>query len=103
MTSVAGNLRPSGPAGSDQHQFYSTDSLHFAAWLICDNLLPYASCAKVGRKIWFFFQDTDNRGPALNAQWQSSNPLVPQKTINEVVRMLRTEMTAVQNGSEVMR
>jgi len=98
MTSVAGNLRPSAPAGCDQPEFYSTDSLHFAAWLICDNLLLYSYCKKVGRKIWFFFQDPENRGPALNAQWQGSNPLVPQKTINEVVRMLRTEMTALQTA-----
>jgi len=97
MTILGGQLRRSSSA-CFEHQLYSTDSLHFAAWLICDSLLHYEHCAKVGRKIWFFFQDDGNRGPALNAQWQSSNPLVPQKTINEVVRMLRTEMTALQSG-----
>jgi hypothetical protein len=98
MNTVLREPRRSAPAESAQPSFYSTDSLHFSAWLICDNLLPYASCRKVGRKIWFLFTDPENRGPALNAQWQSSNPLVPQKTMMEVVRMLRTEMTAAQGG-----
>jgi hypothetical protein len=99
MSISLGNPRSAAPAASQHTPLYSTDSLHFSAWLICDSLLPYDHSAKVGRKIWFFFQDAENRGPALNAQWQSSNPLVPQKTINEVVRMLRTEMTAVQGSA----
>lgn len=96
------NARPStANAVVRQTSVYSTDSLHFSAWLITDNLLSYQNAEKVGRKVWFFFSDPEGRGPGLNAQWQASNPLVPQKTILEVVRMLRTEMTALQTPSGV--
>src|SRR4051794_5702829 len=80
-------------SASENLAHYSTDSLHFSCWLLCENLLPYLFCTRVNRKVWFFFQDPENRGPALNAQWQSSNPLVPQKTLLEMLRVLRREMT----------
>jgi hypothetical protein len=83
-----------GPSALSEHSTqYSTDSLHFSCWLICQNLLPYVSCARVNRKVWFFFEDQDNIGARLNAEWQSSNPMVAQKTLLEVLRMLRREMT----------
>lgn len=80
---------------------YRTNNLHFASWLIVENLLTYDHCTTVGRRVMFFFQDPESRGPGLQAQWLSSNPLVPQKTLVEILRMLRTEMTTVlrQGGS----
>lgn len=99
MSIGLGNSRPVGqPPASQETQRFSTDTLHFASWLITDGLLRYERCTQVGRRIRFYFFDPENRGPALNAQWQSSNPLVPIKTFNEVIRMLRAEMTAVQTG-----
>src|SRR5579872_3583722 len=93
MSALAKSRLDSSVALSDQSEHYSTDSLHFSCWLLCEGLLPYLFCVKVNRKVWFFFEDREHRGPALNAQWQSSNPLVQQKTLLETLRLLRREMT----------
>lgn len=84
---------------------YRTNNLHFSVWLVVENLLAFDRCILVGRKALFVFRDPELRGGELQAQWLSSNPLLPQKTVVEILRMLRTEMTTVlrQGGSNENR
>ena len=74
---------------------YRTNSLHFSVWLICENLLSYDHCALVGTQVMFCFADPEGRGDQLQAQWLASNPLLPQKTVVEILRTLRSQMTTV--------
>lgn len=90
-------LREQSPALSAESPVltYRTNNLHFSVWLIVENLLPYERCAVLGRQALFVFRDPEGRGGELHAQWLSSNPLLPQKTVSEILRMLRTEMASV--------
>jgi hypothetical protein len=77
---------------------YRTQSLQFAAYVVVNDYLRLDHCVVVGRNVVFCFADPDRRGQELMNAWLSSNPAVPQKTLHEVLRMLRTEITNALAG-----
>jgi hypothetical protein len=80
---------------------FGTNSLHFAIWVIVENLLQYERCViNTNNKATFIFADPEGRGGALMNQWLTSDPLVPQKATLEVTRMLRTQMSALQGEAQ---
>ena len=89
---------PRSPGRFTSGPTFRTNTFHFAVWLLVENLLQFERCvAAGGNRVTFVFEDPTNRGAELLSQWLNSDPMIPQKAAVEIARMLRGEMSAVQN------